>query len=283
MVVRLTEENWAATRKYLRETGDRFAGLLTSPGSQTKATATWTVTDTAAHVATLARMYHQMVDPAGCEDPLAVSEDLIRSTIVDTVDTANEELLRLFPERDPQALADVLVRDIDRLLTATRDADPATALPWLGGSRVPVGGLLAHLLNELQIHGRDMARPLRMRWDVPPQEAAPFFEMFLVGVTEYGYGRLLEGHGPAPAGRIAVEFRSDHTAPVVMAMTDGFVTVEEPGDRPDVRLFFDPTALNLMLFGRIGRARAVLGRKVVIRGRRPWVLPAFLRIMRLPS
>ncbi|SNS64767.1 maleylpyruvate isomerase N-terminal domain-containing protein [Actinomadura mexicana] len=283
MVVRLTEENWAATRKYLRGTGDRFAELLTSPGSETKATATWTVADTAAHVATLARLYHQMVDPAGCDEPLAVTGDLIRSTIVDTVDSANEELLRLFPERDPRALADVLLRDVDRVLTATRDADPAAALPWLGGSRVPVGGLLAHLLNELQIHGRDMARPMRRRWDVPPREAAPFFEMFLVGVTEYGYGGLLDGHGPAPAGRITVEFRSDHTAPVVMAMTDGFVTVEEPGDRPDVRLFFDPTALNLMLFGRISRARAVLSRKVVIRGRRPWVLPAFLRIVRLPS
>ncbi|NDU77318.1 hypothetical protein GWI34_32560 [Actinomadura sp. DSM 109109] len=283
MVVRLTEENWTATRTFLRETGDRFAELLTSPGAATMATATWTVADTAAHVATLARMYHQMVDPAGCDEPLTGNEDLVERTIVDTVDALNEELLDQFPERDPRVLADVLVRDIDRILAATLRADPAAALPWLGGSRVPVGGLLAHLLNELQIHGRDMARPMRRPWDVPPREAAPFFEMFLVGVTEYGYGRLLDDHGPAPAGRIAVEFRSDHTAPVVMAMTDGFVTVEEPDGRPDVRLSFDPTALNLMLFGRIGKARAVLTRKVVIRGRRPWVLPAFLRIVRLPS
>jgi hypothetical protein len=63
----------------------------------------------------------------------------------------------------------------------------------------------------------------------------------------------------------------------------GRVTVELPGGPTDVRLHSDPVTLNLLLFGRLGRARAALTGKVVVGGRRPWLLPAFLRIMRLPS
>jgi hypothetical protein len=68
-----------------------------------------------------------------------------------------------------------------------------------------------------------------------------------------------------------------------MVMTDGFVMVEKPDGAPDVRLTFDPVTLNLMLFGRVSKPRAVLTGKVVISGRRPWKLPGFLRIVRLPS
>jgi hypothetical protein len=38
-----------------------------------------------------------------------------------------------------------------------------------------------------------------------------------------------------------------------------------------------------MLFGRTSQIRAVLSGKVRVSGRRPWLLPAFRRTMRLPS
>ena len=46
---------------------------------------------------------------------------------------------------------------------------------------------------------------------------------------------------------------------------------------------FDPATLNLMLFGRISRVRAAVTGKLVISGRRPWLLPTFLRTVRLPT
>ncbi|MBB6348646.1 hypothetical protein AB0C18_22120 [Nonomuraea muscovyensis] len=36
------------------------------------------------------------------------------------------------------------------------------------------------MLNELQIHGRDIARTVRTRWPVPAREAALFFDLFLL-------------------------------------------------------------------------------------------------------
>jgi uncharacterized protein (TIGR03083 family) len=280
----IADDKWTATRRNLQRTGDRFAELVSSArDSGTKATVHWSQAETAAHVLILARAYGSTVDPVGNAAPFDGLDDLVQATVVDTVDDFNAALLAQFTERDPQRIAELLRAEIDHLLRATDGADPADAVPWLAGSRVPLAGVLAHLLNELQIHGRDIARAAGAPWVVPPEEAALFLDLFLVGVTRYGYGRLLEGHGPAPAGRVAVEFRSPYTTPVTMAMTNGFVTVEEPGGDTDVRLSFDPTTLNLMLFGRVSKPRAVVTGKVAIRGRRPWKLPAFLRIVRLPS
>jgi hypothetical protein len=279
-VVAITDEKWSATRRSLQETSGRFAGLLSAVAdSRAKATVHWSVAETAAHVVTLAQACSAMVGSGPSPDVA----DLVRATIVDTVDVLNDELLTRFTERDLAALARLVPALADQILESSAGADPATPVPWLGDSQVPLAGVLAHLLNEFQVHGRDIARAARIEWRVPARDAAHFFDLFLVGVTDYGYGHLLDGHGPAPRGRIAVEFRSPYTTPVTMALTDGFVTVEPPGGPTDVRLSFDPTALNLMLFGRLSRARAALTGKVVVRGRRPWTLPAFLRIVRLPS
>ncbi|GAA2597218.1 maleylpyruvate isomerase N-terminal domain-containing protein [Actinomadura fulvescens] len=287
MVVPLTEDKWTLARKALAETGDRFAELLDAASrSGARATVHWSVADTAAHVLTLARSYTHLLDPEGVTAPFpeSAAAGLVEATTVDTVHRFNEALLSEFTERDPRELGRLIRADIDQILRSSDGEDPARAVAWLGGSEVPLAGVLAHLLNELQIHGRDIALSVRSPWKVAPEEAGLFLDLFLVGVTHYGYGRLLDGHGPAPEGRVAVEFRSRHTTPVVMVLTDGFVTVEKPGGPADVRLWFDPVTLNLMLFGRISKLRAALTGKVVVRGgRRPWTLPSFLRIVRLPS
>jgi len=46
---------------------------------------------------------------------------------------------------------------------------------------------------------------------------------------------------------------------------------------------FDPVTFNLMMFGRVSRLRAGLTRKIVVSDRRPWLLPAFLRVVRCPT
>jgi uncharacterized protein (TIGR03083 family) len=196
MVVHITEDNWALTRAALRRTSEAFANLVTSlPAARAMATKDWTAADTVAHVTTLARMCAALVDPNGTEafDGGAV---LLRDTVVDTVDAFNEVLLGRFPERRAEALTASLRADVDKILNITDGRDPAEALAWLGGSKVPLAGVLAHLLNEFQIHGRDVASPARRPWHVQPEEAALFFELFLVGVSEYGYGGCLRGTGP---------------------------------------------------------------------------------------
>jgi hypothetical protein len=277
-------DQWRAARTALRDTGDRFADMvLAAPNPGTPATLSWTVAETAAHMAALAWLARYVLAPDEVPLPSRDVSASIPTTTCDTVADFNALTLRHFTERDLTALAHRVRGDVELLLRHTANMDPADTVEWLGESRVPVCGIIAHLLNELQIHGRDIALASGALWTVRPEDAALFFDLFLVGVTRYGYGRLLDNGARPRERRIAVEFRSAYTTPVSLVLQRGSVTVEEPGRGCDVRLSFDPVTLNLMLFGRVSKARSVLTRKVIIGGRSPWLLPVFLRKLRLPS
>lgn len=291
--MRITSERWAAARRAFRESGDRFADLLCRvPDPEARATRTWSVAQTAAHMQSLAWLYTTIVRPG--RDPArdATLEAQIDATDVDGVRDFNDLLLRRYiPERDLDRLAERLRENVDTVIRATDGHDPAEAVPWLGGSRLPLAGLLAHLTNEMHIHGWDIARASRTQWTIPPREAALFFELFLLGVTSYGYGGLLDSTPRPPARRIAVQFRSKYTEPMTMVLDGTFdsqdnrgrVTVEDPRPDNDVRLYYDPPTLNLMLFGRISPARAALSGKVRVGGPRPWLLYHFLRTVHMPK
>lgn len=276
----ITEERWTTTRTAVADSAKRFLDLAAASDPHTMATADWSVADTVAHVGTIAYMYTHIVRSADPAMP-AVAER-IRTTTVDTVSDLNAETLGLFPDRDPVALVERLRADIDEVLLATESADPATPVPWLGGSRVPIGGVLAHLVNELHIHGRDIARATGTPWHTPPEHAALFFEVFFVELLRHGVGHLLDNDEPPRDRRIAVGFRSRYTTPVTIVLHRGQVSVADWNSPADVRIAFDPPAFNLMMFHRISKPRAALTGKVRVWGRRPWLLPTFLKTVRCP-
>ncbi|MEU8266427.1 maleylpyruvate isomerase N-terminal domain-containing protein [Sphaerisporangium sp. NPDC049002] len=284
MVTPITRGQWDAVRVSLREAGGRFAEMVASAREpHAMATREWTVVESAAHVASIARWYGSMLRFDNGPHPFPTIKDALLATTVDTVSDVNDVALGLFPERDQHRLAHLLRTSIDEILRVTEGLDPARPVIWLGDSRVPLAGVLAHLVNELLVHGWDIASVTRTRWVMPPREAALFFDLFLVGMIQGDVGRLLDTGEPALDRRIAVRFHSRYTTPVTLVLRDGRVSIEQPGPDTDVHLYFDPAALNLMLFGRIGRTRAVVTGKLAVWGRRPWLLPAFLRTVRLPT
>ncbi|WP_242911440.1 maleylpyruvate isomerase family mycothiol-dependent enzyme [Actinomadura terrae] len=283
MLPAVSATTWSDARHSVEITGERFAELLLSVPSDTMATDDWTVAETAAHLVTISDAYRRMLGKSGSLSESPVIAEVIPRTTVDTVAQFNDVALAQFTERDLRTLAGRLREDIAAIQRACDDLNPDEPIDWLGGSRVPAAGVLAHLVNELQVHGRDIARATGAHWTILPADAALFFELFLLGVTRHGYGHLLDWNRPEHRGRVAVEFRSRYTRPAVMVLTDGRVTIGHPGRDIDVKVHFDPVYLNLMLFGRVSKARAALTGKVVVWGRRPWLLPVFMRKMRLPS
>ncbi len=282
-VTRISPQRWTEVRAAVHEVTERFSRLVLSSDPDAMATADWTVADTAAHVAAIAWQYTSLVISYDTERPIDGVRELLLSTTVDNIHTGlNEAMRRNFTQRDPVALVATLRSSVARVLELTEDADPASTVVWLGGASLPRAGLLAHLTNEMLLHGRDIARAGGRPWPIPERQAALFFELFIVEIIRNGVGVLLDVTGPPRPGRIAVEFRSAYTEPVAIVVTDGVVSVEEPGRDVDVRLFFRPAALNLMLFHHVGRLRTVLNGGVRARGRRVWLLPAFLRKVRLP-
>jgi uncharacterized protein (TIGR03083 family) len=280
--VTVEPSQWQAVRAALPEITGRFANLVAGvPDARAKSLGEWSIAETASHVGMIALLYTSMIRGDGGPLPLPGLVEPIDLASVDTISRLNALALELYPERDPGRLAERLRADVAEVLLVSADLDPEKPVWWLGGSRVPVAGVLAHLVNEMLIHGLDIARALGRPWPVPAAHEALFLELFLFGMIRNDMGRLLDDATPSPR-RIAVEFRSAHTKPAVLALQHGKLRVEEPDGTADVRLRFDPAVLVPMMFGRIGKPRAVLSGGVRIGGPRPWLLPAFLRTVRMP-
>ena len=287
----ITVEQWNAARAALRDSGERFADLACSSGPGTMATRDWSIADTVAHVTSIALWDTALAQPGLAQPgdiplpyPWDVIEDQIPVTTVDTLNVLNDQIMERFTERDPQVLAKQLRTHIDDMLRASASLDPDKPGPWFGGSRVPLAAIFAHLTNELQIHGYDIARATGAPWVIPSAYAAQFHDLLVAGITRHGVGRFLDNDRPAPRRRIAVRFRSRYMAPLTMVMSPGgAVALAGPDSPVDVQVRFEPAMFNLMMFGRISRLRAVLTGKVRVSGPRPWLLPAFLRTVRFPS
>jgi uncharacterized protein (TIGR03083 family) len=281
---RVTAEKWAAVRAAVREAGDRVVDLIRAvPDPSVPATKDWSVAQTAAHVTGIAWNYTAFVAEGDQPMPIPEVGQYMQIATVDNIHTGlNPVQLRSYPERDPARLAERLRTSIAEMLSVTENADPGRILGWMGGSRLPLAGVFAHMLNELLVHGRDIARAAGIRWPIADEQAALFFELFLVEIMRNGYGHLLDDDRPVRPGRIGLEFRSAHTEPVMMVLDSGLATVHEPDGDCDVRIRFRPAAMNLVLFRRIGHARAALTGSIVVWGRRPWLLAPFLRKVRMP-
>lgn len=106
--------------------------------------------------------------------------------------------------------------------------------------------------------------------------------MFLIEIMRNGLGMLLDDDQPVRRGRIAVEFRSAYTRPVTVVVDTGQVFVEEPSSDNDVRVWFKPAALILVLFHYTTHSRAAMTGSLTVWGRRPWLLAPFLKKVRLP-
>jgi uncharacterized protein (TIGR03083 family) len=269
-------------RESLRHTGNRFADLVASvPDPAAPAVGSWSVATTAAHVAVISSVYTAMLPTEGRPHPIPGVADRIRDAALDEVAAFNEFTLGNMAERDPVALAGQVRGDIERLLTMSDDLDPWRRIAWLGNAQLPVASWYAHLLNELHLHGHDIATAAGTRWDVPQRDAAMSFEMFLVTMLRGDTGRLL-AHEPMSRSSIAIRFRSRYTTPVVFAVRDNRVVIDPPERTVDATLAFQPSALMRILFRRLGKTRAALTGQVAVWGRRPWQLNALLRAVRFP-
>lgn len=275
-------ERWQDIKACLDRVGADFAALVKGADPDRLVTEHWSVAETAAHVTAIAAIDTAML---GDEPEFAFPEltDTWLGTTVESVHEFNARALRLYRERGVPAILDRFDAELDAIRTSVDGADPLADMQWLGDSRVTVAGLLAHLINELQIHGLDIARATGQKWTIEPLDASHFHEAFLVEMIRRDYGHLIDGGAPPRERRVAVQFRSAYTTPVTFALQRGRVTVEEPRRDNDVRVTFDPVTMNLWYFGRVSMARAAVTGKMRLGGPRPWLLPQFLRKMRLPN
>lgn len=284
VTVAVPQDRWHLVRAALDGADERFrAMLLAAPDAERLATAEWSIAESAAHVLSIATLYVFLLEDGSEPLPVPGIESILSATNVDTVADVNDYVLRYFTERDAAVLADQLGAAVRRILAVTEHASPDTPIRWLGDSLVPVAGVLAHLVNELLVHGWDIARALRVPWPMPEEHAALYWELFFLGMLRLEYGALLNTSLRMPRRPIAVQFRSRYTPTATIVLGDGKVWIASPEHPPDVRVRFRPARFNLMLFGRISTVRAAVRMDVVVGGPRPWLLRDFLRVVHMPN
>ncbi|WP_082403388.1 maleylpyruvate isomerase N-terminal domain-containing protein [Saccharothrix sp. NRRL B-16348] len=282
MELDITDRRWQDVRDALTGASERFTRMLLDCRTPDRRTiGDWSVADTAAHVSVVARLNAGLI--SGDLSPLDAPhlDQGWQEAGFGGFARLNDLTLDHFPERALDVVSNTLLEEVDLLLTRAKDVDPRELRPWLGSAQLPAAAHVAHQLNEILIHGLDIARVLGVPWHISAHEAALTFDLFLMPMLGGRSGRLLAGAGTP--GRVTLEFRSKHTVPVVLTSENGRLQVEPAdGRKIDARVTFDPAAMMLTVFRRIRLARAVATGKVFAFGRRPWAAVGYLRGMRSP-
>lgn len=185
--------------------------------------------------------------------------------------------------RDLGALADRIEVSAESFLRGMEAAEDDGGRAWLvEGTEVPLSTFTCHVLNELVVHGRDIARAEGVPWPIERRHAA----LILSGFIFPAFGQL----GPAivdqeaAAGvRASFDVRLRGGGGAVMRFDDGNLTMEPSSSRPvDCHLSVDPEAFMLVGWGRISQWPAIGRGKLFAWGRKPWLGVRLRSLLRNP-
>ena len=239
----------------LTEAGNHFASMLRRVKDPDRpAIGSWTVGETAAHVAHSPGYF------------LEVAKGETTPVALDDVAGHNAEFLADDPERDPRALADRFEDGELALLTYVRSLDGDPVLEIFDGVDVPLSTLLAVELGEVLVHGYDIARASGLHRPMASDQAA-----LTVGGLLPILPHVIEPSRAAGFdARIAFRIRGGIEA--TLAFEDGVLQIEPAdGQSIDCRLSVDPATYLLLTFNRISPTIPTLQGKIVAWGRRPWL------------
>jgi uncharacterized protein (TIGR03083 family) len=252
----------AATNE-LAGAADRVVALLgTVDDPAAPAIGSWSIADTAAHLAFV--MEHLPEYLLGTEVIPGRAAEFER--LADAHTAVNDVALTSERERELPALATRMRTGVDRLIEAAGRLDGEQRCQWFGGVDVSADFYLAVAINELLVHGRDMARAARQPWRVDRSTAALIVEAFLEVSPHY------VDHAAAKGFHASCELRIRGGPTVYLTFDNGALAVSNERRGPvDCHISADPWAFMLVTYGRVGQWNAALRGKVVTWGRRPWL------------
>jgi hypothetical protein len=251
--------DWPRLREEITATTAKVGDLLRAfpDGGVRLSRVTWSAAELGAHLVSLPRRYRRMV---GAPQPFPVS-----------LSADNQRELDLVAERDPATLAGLLGTEVVALLDAL--GDDGGRQVWYFTREHTAAGLGGIMLNELLMHGRDLAGALRRPWPVTRAQAVACLRGILPAIVLAVDPAVV----PKAAGTYHIHLRGGDDWTV--RVHEGAVTVERGRPRrADVRLSADPVVFLGNAYGFVGPARALLSGGVVAWGRRPWLAGRFGRL-----
>ena len=255
-----TTVDWPAAQKAVAEAGPRLTAMLRSVTKpDAPALGAWSLGQVAVHVSLVADAVSAMTRGGG-------------NLIADVWDlpTLSQVLIDGEGRRTPSEMADRIDASVAAFLAAMEAAGGDSTHSWLiQGSEMPLSTLTCHILNELTIHGLDIARAEGVPWPVDKGHATLIVQGFLFPAL-HTLGRSLVVQEKAGNARFEVRLRGDGRAWLCFA--DGNLSVEASPQGPvDCHLSVDPAAFLLVAWGRTSQWPAIARGQLLAWGRRPWL------------
>lgn len=239
----------------------RVAALFRSARRTTApALGAWDLTDSAVHLSHALDVILAMARGSGSMMPdLSGLGPLTRS------------LVRGESERRLAALAERVESTTAAFLETTRVCGDPTRGWLVEGTEAPMTMLVCHFLNELVVHGYDVATAEGVAWPIPRGEASLILRGFLFPAMNK-IGRDLVNPETAAGVRAAFHIHLRGAGGAVMRFDDGELRVSAPPDGPvDCHLSVDPAAFLLVGWNRRSQWPAMARGQLLAWGRRPWL------------
>jgi uncharacterized protein (TIGR03083 family) len=252
----------AAAQSAVASCAARLTALLRSaPRPRAPALGEWDVTDLAAHFSHSVDGVAAMAKGGG-----SLLEDISQLPML------TGALVRGESERDLGAIADRIDSSVADLLSVVRSAPADDLRAWLvRGVELPVSALTCQVLNDLVIHGHDLATASRRPWPIERAHAALALRGFLLPVMDR-LGRSVVDQEAAAGLRACVEVRLRGGGTAFLHFDHGDLSIgASPRWSVDCHLSVDPAAFLLVAWGRRSQWPAILRGQLVAWGRRPWL------------
>lgn len=265
--------DWPAAREAVATVAPRVTALLRSVEHPTApALADWDLTDVAIHLSHALDGVAAMANGGG-----SMLTDLWGLGDLTTALVEGETT------RDLAEIADRIEASVESFLRGMETAKDDGVRGWLvEGIEVPLSTLTCHFLNELVVHGRDIAMAEGVPWKIDRRYAALVLTGFIFPAFAV-LGRTIVDQEAARGVRASFDVRLRGGGGVVIRIDDGDLTVEPPSSRPvDCHLSVDPETFLLVGWGRISQWPAILRGQLLAWGRKPWLGVRFRSLLRNP-
>jgi hypothetical protein len=186
---------------------------------------------------------------------------------------------------DPERNLGVLADRVETLLAdflAVSNAPVSEQVTWLGDIRLPASAVACHLLEELLVHGFDLATPTNGAWTIAPAHAALAIAGAAVPILAAASPTAFVHPKRARGFRARFDVRLRGHQRFTFVFDDGLTIGDNTSEPVDAHLSANPVSMLLLMLGRISPTRAILGGKITAWGRRPWRLRRMLNVMTHP-
>jgi uncharacterized protein (TIGR03083 family) len=266
--------DWDAAQAAVAAAAPRVSDLLRSvTHPDVPALGSWSVTDVAIHVSLGLDAITAMARGGG-----GLLDDVWALAGLSSVLVAGED------ERDLAQLADRIAASAAALLAVMTDVGHDESRRWLvQGIDFNLSSLLCHALNELWVHGRDIALADGRKWRIPRSDAALIVDGFLVPSIG-GLGRQMVDQDNARGVAAVYDIRVRGGRRAVWRFDDGDLTVTPgpPTGPVDCHLSVDPEAFLLVAWGRLHQGGPIAKGQLLAWGRKPWLGLKLRSLLRNP-